>query len=208
MADPVTDEWVTVEDDDWEDIPTEAPPAQRWAESQGVPPDLAQRFDREWGSGRDYETIGDAVSLLAAGPALKLAAGAGRLLTKIPVKPLVKAGVAGLMAGPRLSAAKRAFETAQAVAPKAAPRIPAAVKAAAGPKPKLSAQQVKQAMREQYGSEKGGRMLYGPARPGVTATQRQTLMKTGTQGGSLPKAAAQQHLGDLLRQIILERSGR
>jgi hypothetical protein len=233
MANPVADEWVTVEDDagEWTDLPAEKPPRDLIMGRYGDP-----NYPRK----PRLEELGDFAKNLAVGAAL---GGAGRLLTKVPAGRLWTAGkaaAAGAMPDvpfigkPVIAGARAAREAWRASAPKAA-AVPPKVAAAAGPKPKLTAQQVKQAMREQYGSERGGRMLYGPARPGVTATQRQSLMKTGTQGGNLPKAAqramakelaastpeeafayaakapnapAQQHLGDLLRQIILERSGR
>lgn len=152
--------------------------------------------------------------------------GAGRLLT---------AGMAGAKAVfPKTARGiKAAGEAWKASAPQAAGVAKPAMSAAT--KPKLTAQQAKQMLRTQYGSEKGGQMLYGRARPGLKAADRQALMKSGTTGGGLPQSAqraiekelaastpdeafayasrapnapAQSHIGDLLRQVLRERAGK
>ena len=196
--------------------------------------------DRQYLADSADVTAGDAARSLpgigatvAGGMAL---AGAGRLLTKIPVKPLAKAGVAAVTSGPRITAAKEAFRAAQAAVPKAAPSIPAPVQAAAGPKPKLKANEVAGMLRQQHGSAKAGQMLYGPARPGVKAADRAAAIKRLAPGESqlparakaamerelaastpeeafayaakAPNDLAKEHFGDLLRRIIVERSGR
>jgi hypothetical protein len=162
-----------------------------------------------------------------------------RLLTKLPVaRKLGAAGLALATSGPRMRAAKKAWNAAGQMAPKVtgeAAEQTATKAVAAGAKPKLSAQQAKQMLREQFGSEKGGKMLYGRARPGLTATERQTLMRSGTTGGGLPQSArkaieqelaastpseafayaakapnapAQEAIGEMLRKALIDRMGR
>lgn len=66
---------------------------------------------------------------------------------------------------------------------------PPAPMAGPAPKPKLSAAEFKQAMRANYGAEKGGRMAYGNAQPDLSASARTAFMREGTTGGTLPQAA-------------------
>lgn len=61
---------------------------------------------------------------------------------------------------------------------------------AVSPKMKLSADQVAQMLRDQYGSEKAGRMLYGKAQGELSAADRQAAIKRLAPGASkLPEAA-------------------
>jgi len=193
-------------------------------------------------AGDVLRSIPGALPELAAGAVL---GGAGRLLTKLPVGRLAGAVGAGAKAGaqeipfvgpPLRAGIKAAGEAWKASAPKAAPKVPAAVTAAAGPKPKLKAHEVAAQLRTHYGSEKAGRMLYGQARPGVKAADRTAAIKRLAPGESqlpdaakraiarelasstpeeafayaskAPNARAEAHFGDLLRQVILQRSGR
>lgn len=49
--------------------------------------------------------------------------------------------------------------------------------ASAATKPKLKAPEIAAALRKEYGSAQAGRMLYGPARPGLKAAERQAAIK-------------------------------
>lgn len=238
MADPVADEWVTVPDDEWIDVADEKAPAQRWAEARGVPPGLATRFASE---AQRIDAQTPMSNLADVGGALLLGGG-WKLLSKVPAGRLLTTGVAAAKAGaaklPIIGPPVRAAVKAGAEAWKAsAPAVPAVVKAAAGAKPKLSAPEVAAKMREMYGSEKAGRMLYGTARPGVSAAARSESIRrlTPQMQSTLPKAAqnainrelasstpeeafayaakatndpARGYLGDLLRRTLLERGGK
>lgn len=151
------------------------------------------------------DSLGTIAKDMATVGATSAALGGGlKLLSKAPMGRIITSAVAGAkQAGPSLplvgkpiakfvQGAAKAWQASAPVVAEAAPaavEAPIAQQAVSAVKPKLSASQVKQMLREHYGSEKGGRMLFGPAREGVTAAGRQALMKEGTSGGALPKAA-------------------
>lgn len=208
MAGPVADEWVTVADDEWVDVGAQPADPKAARKDAAMRQTFGTNYDRTPAPVSDVLTQQVPKQILL-GAALQGGAG---LLSKLPAGRLLTSGVAAAKAGatklpfigpPLKAAAKAGMEAwrasapaveaaapaVKAAAPAVAPELPAAVRAVAGPKPKLSASEVKQMMREQFGSDKGGRMLFGPAREGITAAERQALMKAGTSGGALPKAA-------------------
>ena len=157
-----------------------------------------------------------------------MSAGVGALkggASRLPVVgPVAKGAIRG---------AQQAWRASAPVATQA-PMPPTAMSApAVGAKLKLSANQVAERLRQEYGSAKAGQMLYGPARGGVKAADRQANIKRLAPATSkLPDAArraidkelaassadeafayaakapnelARTHFGDLLRQALLER---
>jgi hypothetical protein len=241
MADPVADEWVTVPDDEW--VAESSDPKERWAAAHGASPEVAKQFAAE-AARIDSQT--PMSNLVDVGLGMLPLGAIGKYLPKIPGGRLLTTGAAAakgaalnfpIVGKPLREAVKVGAEAWKASAPVAAaeaPVIPEAVKAAAGPKLKLSAEEVAAKMREMYGSEKAGRMLYGQARPGVTATARTESIKRLTPQikSTLPQSAqraierelasstpeeaftyaskapndlAKEHFGDLLRRTLLER---
>lgn len=166
----------------------------------------------------------------------------GGLASKLPWGRLLTTGTAAAkggasklpIVGPPVRAALKAGKEAwTASAPKAAPALKTA---ASGPKPKLSASEVASALRKEYGSAKAGQMLYGPARAGLKAADRQAAIKRLSGGPSqlpaaakkaidkelaassaseafdyaskAPNALAKDYFGEQLRQSLLQRMGR
>jgi hypothetical protein len=177
-------------------------------------------------------------------------ASGGRLLTKLPGKRMLSAGWEAakgvgrnlpFVGRPLAAGVRGAVRGWQKAAPKvvaAETAAPAAAKTTAPvmgamPKPKLNAQQVAEMLRKEHGSAKAGQMLYGPARPGVTAANRQAAIKRLAPGQSTlpdaakraidkelagssaeeafryasraPNAQAQSYMGEMLRKALLDR---
>lgn len=156
--------------------------------------------------------IGSLAGMLVGGKALGAAGDvpAGRLLRagaagakagveKLPiVGPPLKAGVQAAMqswrdTAPAVAESTPAAAPVASVAPSAAPISEAPVGPL--PKPKLSATEVAQRLRTEYGSDKAGMMLYGKKQPGmniISPAERQAAIKRLAPGDSqLPNAAKQ-----------------
>lgn len=204
------------------------------------PPDLRTHLtDKGMNSPRSLPQAGLELGLTAA------AGGVGRLVSKIPAGRILTAAKAGGKAvidkrpiiGPFKQGASEAWNAAKpAPAPPPAPIAPPTpTPVAPVAKPKLSAQQVAEMMRKEYGSAKAGQMLYGPARQGLKAVDRQAAIKrlTPQMESTLPAATrramerelaassadeafsyaakapnvpAKEHLGELLLRALRERT--
>ena len=137
-------------------------------------------------------------------------AGAGRILTspiarKVGGAVLEAAGSTPII-GPMGRGAVRGWKAAGKAAPKVAGATDETVRMAApadteatvrlmgppaGVKPKLTVAQVAEKLRKEHGSAKAGRMLYGSARKGLKASDRQRAIRRLAPGESkLPDAAA------------------
>lgn len=132
--------------------------------------------------------VGGTVGALAGGPVGAAIGGAAGVAA-----PAVVRGAGRLIRGrvPPAAVAAEAAPIAEAAAPLAAEPGPML---GPSPKPKLAAHEVAAMLREQYGSEKAGRMLYGKGKGGhLPPAERQAAIKRLAPGESaLPANAARQ----------------
>lgn len=156
--------------------------------------------------------IGSLAGMLVGGKALGAVGDmpAGRLLSAGTAGAKAAAGKLPIVGPPLKAGAQAAMQSWRDTAPAVAESTPAAAPVASAapaaaplsetpvgpmPKPKLSATEVAQRLRTEYGSDRAGMMLYGKKQPGmniISPAERQAAIKRLAPGESqLPNAAKQ-----------------
>lgn len=140
-------------------------------------------------------TLTDVALLAAGGPVLRMA-------SKLPVGRLMSAGLSAVKGGASrlpivgpvakgaMKGAQQSWKASTPVPPPMAAPPAAAQMAGPMPKPKLSAAEVPQMLRQQFGSEKASRMLYGKSGVGLPRQEAIANIKRLAPGDStLPQNA-------------------